>query len=58
MDRVYCSNCEYYSELIEHCYYEYVNHYNKLVITKGYLTDNNEGTCPNYKRIWYKFWIK
>jgi hypothetical protein len=57
---VYCKNCEHYSLFFYRCYAEvrknpYTGRYSG---TSRWCEENYSGNCPNYKRKWWKFWVK
>lgn len=71
MDKVYCSNCRYFSEsdfgnvceaptgkIIKdnYAYKIHKERVNKSVYHENY--PNKNGDCKYYKRKWWKFWIK
>lgn len=56
-DKVYCKDCIHDMRVSIYCYREY-NPYTEL--TEGEITreHNTGGTCSDYKRKWWKFWVK
>lgn len=61
----YCKNCKYYSGHFFHCckyiiQKEELNEFNNCLKTrqiKNNLSENDEGNCRYYKRIWWYFGV-
>ena len=51
----YCRHCEHESDGY---IYKLINKFDGSVDKIYCYTRNIEGTCPYYKRLWYKFWVK
>ena len=68
MNKVYCDNCKYcyFAEYLEYS----GNYCCELLETEGYNflrkfkidgkceSKNKDNNCRDYKRLWYKFWVK
>ena len=64
MKKVYCQNCKYISPGNQFCnHLKHLKHIKKCFNNKKFSTmlienKNTENKCADYKRIWYKFWVK
>jgi hypothetical protein len=74
MEKVYCKNCKHNGGLLNICGWSWCEgpHLNKnkfnsidyigvpIIKRKSEFkkTFNEDGECPYYERVWYKFWIK
>jgi len=64
MSKVYCQNCKYincvrtfnFSPIKK--YYCKKEDYCFLGIAITCFQKNKDGNCPDYKRKWWKFWVK
>lgn len=63
MPKVYCCNCKYYREHFKEDFCEKSKTINPSAIRLEYIYlscehVNKNNDCPNYKRKWWKFWVK
>lgn len=66
--KVYCLNCKSYREIYgdmwgyaEQCRYFRTKNHDYRQWWRGYGKPsvlNKKNNCPNYKRTWWKFWVK